>query len=58
MQFLLNDTVTAGIVVILSAVLLLKNKVFNYIFFGMIFVISSKIELSRNFGITLFSFIT
>ena len=30
----------AGITIILSAILLLKNKVFNCIFFGMIFNVS------------------
>jgi hypothetical protein len=49
----------------LEAHLLLKNKVFNCIFFGMILGVSvlllshhQKIELSRGFGMTLFAYIT
>lgn len=50
--------IAVGIAIIILAVLPLKNKVFKYISFGMIFVISSKIELSCGFEITLFTNIT
>ena len=62
---ILDFECTAGITVILSVRFLLKNKVFNCVFFSMIFNMyvwflsyHQKTELSRNFGITLLSYIT